>query len=260
MEYKEIIISLIKEFYKKYGINKFKEHDKWNLFLIRYYNFRLKLIPNVQWHIQVSPNVTDKINKKPELSVPLVNLMKKMSMGNDINPHQSKTFFNVDYHDMLFNDWGIHHLHLNNDKKNEGDYFVNRSGPLLFVRFYKNCAYLIDILNHSDNDVWANKNMINIIQQNWPKTIESSLIKNAEFTVDYNDHEIFSLRSKGITTGLNINGKSYILLGHGFACSGDNMMATRMANEVQRWCHKNEDLLNTNPDLFKQNIKKQLYL
>jgi hypothetical protein len=44
----------------------------------------------------------------------------------------------------MLNDWGIHHLHLGTKiSKNTG--FVERTGPLLFVKFEKNVAYFIGV-------------------------------------------------------------------------------------------------------------------
>lgn len=47
--------------------------------------------------------------------------------------------------------------------------FVNRTGPVLFARFDEQNAYLINVWSHGN---WTNQDMIRIIHNNWPESIE----------------------------------------------------------------------------------------
>ncbi|NOQ25427.1 MAG: hypothetical protein GQ564_08695 [Bacteroidales bacterium] len=95
-----------------------------------------------------------------EYKIALDTIIDKVRSGIELNPYQSKQSFNSDYDDGLFNDWGIHHLHLSNKLKNESDYFMERSSKLLFVKFTMTKAYFIDIYSHNEKPLWGKKDLI----------------------------------------------------------------------------------------------------
>jgi len=74
------------------------------------------------------------------------------------------------------------------------------------------------------------------------------------------DAQIGKLRKHGHLFGINVDGVGYLLLGHGQASSGDNMMAGRMANAVWYWVGQQQDLLASNPAGFRQELKNKLGL
>ncbi len=159
--------------------------------------------------------------------------------------------------DLLFNDWGIHHLHLRSDKENPSDYFNGRTGLLLFVKFTIDTAYFLDIKSHDD---WSNTDFIRIIQRNWPEIIADREIPNTQWSPNFNDEKIGILRKKGYLFGINVDEKAYLILGHGRTSSGDNAMAIRLANEVWRWVGENKHLFDTNLDTFKLGLNEQLHI
>ncbi len=256
MTHQTILIEILESFFKQFEI-KYKKHDKEHLMLTRYYNFRLKYIDLGQRQIRVSKELSEKISAHPNKNA-IFDIFTLTIKGLDINPYQSKESFNADYHDLLFNDWGIHHLHLSNEKKKPTDYFHTRTGDLLFVRFTNEVAYFLDIKSHKDKNVWSDTDLIRIIQKNWADTIADKEVPNVKWTPDLNDEEIGILRKKGYLFGVNVDDKAYLLLGHGQASSGDNMMAGRMADETWRWVGDNKHLLGTDLALFKSRLREQL--
>ena len=68
------------------------------------------------------------------------------------------------------------------------------------------------------------------------------------------------MRSKGLTFSINVDDKTYLMLGHGYSVSGDNGTANRMANEVIRWIGRNLEIYNSDAATFKKLLKKQMAL
>src|SRR5258705_6992307 len=138
-----IVIQILEIFFEQFDI-KYKRHDRTSLWLTRYFNFRLKYIILGQRQLRVSKELSKKISTHLYQSS-IFDIFTKTARGHDLNPYQSKDSFNADFHDRLFNDWGIHHLHLSSDKKKPTDYFNNRTELLMFVRFTNEIAYFLDI-------------------------------------------------------------------------------------------------------------------
>lgn len=256
MTHHTILTEILEDFFYQFGI-KYKKHDREDLMLTRYYNFRLKYIILGKRQIRVSNELSKKISIYPNKDV-IFDIFTRTIKGFDINPYQSKEAFNADYHDRLFNDWGIHHLHLSNEKKKPTDYFHTRTGDLIFIRFTDDIAYCLDIKSHNDKNVWSDTDLIRIIQKNWAETIADREVPNVKWSPELNDEEIGILRRKGYLFGVNINNKAYLMLGHGQASSGDNLMAGRMADEVWRWIGKNKHILDIDPIQFKTELKERL--
>jgi hypothetical protein len=254
--HEKIVIQLIENFFKFFGI-KYSSHDSASLWMIRYFNFRLKYIGVERRTVFFSKQICDKIIQNP-LQKNFDKLAGKVMDGADLNPYQSKKSFDSDFHDDLFNDWGIHHLHLSNSKINPTDFFYDRTGPLLFVKFTETAAYFIDIQHHKDKNVWSNTNLIRILQNSWPTLLKDREVPNTKFNPDFSDEDIGTLRRKGYTFGINVDNKSYMMLGDGYSSSGDNGRSVSKANEVWRWIGKNKDFLLIDEDFFVAGLKQKL--
>lgn len=90
----------------------------------------------------------------------------KVSSGQNLNPHLSRNLLDLDYNDLLLNDWRIHHFHLSTILDPSG--FVTRTDPLLFAMVTDTDFYMIDVMHHDD---WANERLIEIVHNNWPDVI-----------------------------------------------------------------------------------------
>ncbi|SMO54078.1 hypothetical protein SAMN06265171_102422 [Chryseobacterium rhizoplanae] len=258
-EVEKVINEILSDFYLKMDV-KYTTHSSINLSLVRYFNFRLKYIDQVPRKIMISKELLESLENNKNLNIlSLLHIFNRTERGLDLNPFQSKQSFNSNVHDRLFNDWGIHHLHISHKKNLENEFFNKRTGPLLFVRFTDDTAYFIDVKSHHDKDVWSTKDFIRILKNNWPQSIERF---EAGFRIypDLDDSDIGTLRKNGYLFGINVDEKSYILLGHGQATSGDNLMATRLAGNIWRWVGQNISLVQNNKTLFKFELLKQLCL
>src|SRR5579862_9671134 len=90
------------------------------------------------------------------------NLTKYLSKGILRSPVKMPDEKRADI-DLLLNDWGVHHLHLSSIVEPDG--FVKRDGPLLFVSFTEDAAYLIDTMKHGD---WCREHVLEVLANEWP--------------------------------------------------------------------------------------------
>jgi hypothetical protein len=254
----DLVVKMIEDFFKKYGI-KYSKYEKKRNWVQRYFNFRLKYIGLSKRTLKISRELLSKLATCPSRDA-FYEILYNAGEGKDLNPYQSKGAFNSDVHDCLFNDWGIHHLHLSNTKKKPTDFFYDRSDYLVFVRFTDDTVYFLDIQRHKENDVWSKRDFLRIIQRNWPESIADKVVPGVQWDPDLNDNEIGTLRKKGYLFGVNIDEKAYLLLGHGQMSSGDNFMATTMADNLSRWIEANKHLCDTDIEGFKSRLKEKLYL
>jgi len=106
------------------------------------------------------------------------------------------------FKDYLLNNWDIYHLHLCDDMPN----CRNRKKELLFVKFYENDVYFIDIKDHNS---FSSKELVEIIHNNWSQIIKYSKVENI---IDIqprieNDKDIFDLWKDGINVFIPVYDK-----------------------------------------------------
>lgn len=102
-----------------------------------YLNFLRRRVPPVPRKVFVA----SEFSCPQDLQAGLYVVRGKIESGQDLSPHLSSRLKTLEYHDMLLNDWGIHHLHLGTMLKQNG--YVERTKFVLFVRFLPAFAYLI---------------------------------------------------------------------------------------------------------------------
>lgn len=130
-------------------------------------------------HRRVSP-VPRAVHEASGLSCPSEHLAalgairEKALRGEDLNPHLSRALKDIDYSDVLLNDWGIHHFHLGLNPERDG--FVERTGPLLLAIVKPSAIYFLDVLEHG---CWALRRLLSIAHYNWPEILEPHRLKGA---------------------------------------------------------------------------------
>jgi len=137
--------------------------------------------------------ISKELSCPPQYQSAFHTIRKKAEEGGDLVPHLSKQILNSNYQDQLLNDWGIHHLHLGNSIDHTG--FIERTGPLLFARITESEFFAIAILNHG---AWTDRSLLQIIYNNWPKSISQYLLKNMRLTQEATPDEHRKLRAAGV--------------------------------------------------------------
>lgn len=144
--------------------------------------------------------------------------------------------------DLLFAEWGVHHLHLSTEPHHRKQEFVERTDDVLFAVFQESDAYLLGIYRHPEHDNWAAEEIFAVMVRNWP---EAGLVHESPFVTglsqEYSDDDRLELRNFGVNTGLKIDGKVYSP-GFGMSLDGTPLLAVKEAQQVM-WeldqCRKN---------------------
>ncbi|HYD51134.1 MAG TPA: hypothetical protein VEA99_00855, partial [Gemmatimonadaceae bacterium] len=164
-----------------------------------------------------------------ELSARRLSLMERRGLkaverlsesGGNLNPFLSKRIKDLEYNDLLLNDWGIHHMHLDVDSPGKGG-FVHRSGPLLFARVEADDLYLIDVLGHEPRTNFANDSLLRTLHANWPQILEPRRLVGVRVPTDlFTPDERLTLRRKRLSVADAIGDAVFLPLGGGSVSSG----------------------------------------
>jgi hypothetical protein len=182
----------------------------------------------------------------------------KIEAGIDITRHQSKKVFDPLYNDLLLNEWIIQHIHLSKTKSQKGQRFYDRSKYLLFAMFNETQAFFIDIREHKEEHLFAKKEFLEIVLNNWPSLLTPYLGEDVTYR-EYSDADIDILRRKGYALGATvINGKSIINPGIGVTCSGHNMLVVGKANDIVRYLHESSEEIEKNVAEIKEALSEEV--
>lgn len=160
----------------------------------------------------------------------LSEFVEKVKKGVDLTPFQSQKIKLSAYNDLLLNDWDIQHFHLS--RRYRGDGFVSRSKYQVFARVTDETVYMIQIYRHDAEDLYSKIEMVRILRDNWPETVERFHMENvAELTEKMNDHQYGLLRDAHAMTFVEL-GKNqvYFPFGGGYMSSGYSASALRQAD------------------------------
>ncbi|MFF2499061.1 hypothetical protein [Peribacillus sp. NPDC058075] len=181
-------------------------------------------------------------------------LEEKIIKGEHIWPHLSRKLKDLDYNDDLLNDWGIHHLHLG--EKVESDGYIKRTGLVLFARFDKSNAYLIDVMDHHS---FTKQKMIKVIHRNWPDSIENFRLKgvhkqNSKLT----DDNIASFRKSGVLSLIEVEpGVVYAPPGMGLTTAKTSVQIGTEVDFYTKRIRQFENHVRSNVGKFAQAAKKK---
>lgn len=165
-----------------------------------------------------------------EYKIALSEFEEKVKVGADLTPFLTEKLQEADYHDLLLNDWNIHHFHLSRRFRDDG--LVARSNYLIFARVTADIVYMIQIYDHNAEDVFSQKEMIRILRDNWPETIDRYHIHGArELSEHYNDHEYGMIREGGMQTFVELGeNEVYGLMGGGYASNGASLEVVQQSD------------------------------
>ncbi|XMB66698.1 hypothetical protein RI065_10415 [Mycoplasmatota bacterium zrk1] len=140
--------------------------------------------------------------------------------------HHSKKIDNLNVNDLMFNEWGVVHLHLGVESDSNDPRFVQRTGPLLFVLLSDKEAYLIGVGKHGD---WTDSNILKTIYENWPQLIERNIVDAKGISYELTSAEHAGLRKENINAVLAFEsgGVKIYYTPIGIATSGDSIRDVR---------------------------------
>lgn len=153
------------------------------------------------------------------------NIIKFFKKGKSIKPYLNKDVKHIFKKncpkDFLLNDWDLYHLHLGELKPNAK--FCDRTKYVLFCKITESDVYLIQILDHTEDNSFACTQLLTIIRDNWIEQYNVHKLNGVlGMEREFSDIEYRKLREAGVCTILNINGDYCISPNMGIASSGDS--------------------------------------
>lgn len=222
-----------------------------------YFNFKHKIIQRRVRAVEFSAGLNAKADSLKVGGVLRI-IERRFKEGGDVNPFLSKGAFRPEDHDYLLNDWRIHHLHLNAAKKHPRDYFNARAPWLLFVHVTNETAFFIDIRSHSENYVFAQRDLLRIVRDNWPALDQKFRVGGEKMKVYpvMGEADIATLRKKGYMFFTQVDDYAY-MPGLGSATSGFSMEASREMNEFHRQLFKIHSYAQENEKEILETLSQQ---
>jgi len=196
----------------------------------RWANLQLKLIRMAPRRVHKSARLLSR-TIPTETTEALVLVEKKCTGGRDLNPHLTKRLLRPDATDYLFADWAIHHLHLSTQM--DGPTFMKRSGQLLFAIFTEVDAYFIDIRPHGQNYVFAQKELLETVHDEWPHLLRPFRLQGVvdiSPSID-NPKRIHIMRRAGLMLMHKCRDAVYTPMGGGMTTAATS---ARVVDEVDR--------------------------
>lgn len=190
----------------------------------------------------------------------LQDIEEKLKQGEDISPYLSKDADKL-VNDLMFNDWGVIHLHLGKELEENGQY-IKRTGPLLFLYFKEDNAYLINIFPHQN---WTKKEVLQIMYSNWPELIKPYIMTGVQgLEPGYSESQHLKLRKKGYNVMLELedeNGEKFAMIppGMGIASSGDPVQDVKKYHQIIKQIRDIEEMIKSQSsiDVMEQAMNEQ---
>jgi hypothetical protein len=213
--------------------------------LLKLFTLQRKVIYPYKRTVEISQELQDKISNNYQHHKEILKLKKMMENAIDVNCHQSKNLFNYHVHDKLVYDWNIYHLHLSFEKL-PNQYFTKRTKLVLFIYIDREKALFIDNVKHPPHDTFADKKLLEIIDNNWSDILQE-VNTIVDLTHNLSTKERFKLRKHNINEGIvKVNGKFIFSPGLGQAASGHSITEVMKFNDFNRWIKSNEKEINSN--------------
>ncbi|AUX31909.1 MULTISPECIES: hypothetical protein [Sorangium] len=217
------------------GIEVSDDLSPWDIAL-RYFDFQMRMIPIKPRSVVRSTELSERA-LPDDLQAGVQAIVEDAVAGRDLSPYLSRQWKNMDRHDLLLKDWGVHHMHLGG-RRIDSSGIVKRGGPLLFSFPTADSLYLIDVLDHN---AFAAQRIVQILHDNWPQLIAHGKLPGISSIWPNDDETRRKLtrprRSKpnGPFFGMAVevsDGTAYGAIGGGYVTTGHSLDAVRRANAL----------------------------
>lgn len=170
----------------------------------------------------------------PTVASDYAKLKAAFHAGDDVNLYLSTTMAELDYDDMMLNDWGIYHFHVGPGRPAKVAGYSDRTSLLLYAYVTSSDVYCINFLPHNH---WSDSQLLRIIHNNWPQAIARYRQSNMTgLSYKGTDEERLERRKHGILSFIEVEpGVFYYPPGGGYASSGTSIRAVISANYYKRW-------------------------
>lgn len=157
----------------------------------------------------------------------LDSLLRKMSAGEDLNPHLSRSVLrDANYDDALLNDWGMHHFHLGT--RLEADGFVERTNDVVFAIVHWDRVFVAGIGRHGE---WTAHRLIDAVEDNWPELLTPLALRGGS-RLSPEQHQLTRKSNVWAPTVLR-DGRPVIAPGGGYATSGRSVRVSMRVGRMR---------------------------
>ncbi|WP_446935796.1 hypothetical protein [Lysinibacillus fusiformis] len=216
--------------------------------LTAFFNLQDKTISIKRRSVHISKELREKNIEEPYESY-LKQIRNKFKNGKDINPHLSKMSVRPYQKDLLLYDWGIHHLHVNNNFDDKG--FIERSDYILFFIINEDNVYFIDVTKHKleDRTEFSQQNLLRIVKRNWPHLLTSIKGITGE---EIDDKEYKELRDGGAMSLIKVDGEVFAPMGGGYSTAKTSIVHTQKSDQIVMSLRHLEEDLKTRKSSLKE--------
>lgn len=243
MNFTHDLAMIAKENLKNLGI---KLPDEWcdHYVCVKYIEISQRMLyPQMPYEIVYSKELSEKISElKQEEFNSLQDIEKKLKTAQPLTCYMSKHIkaTATKKSDFMLKNWNIYHLHLHQKSKN-----------LLFMVIERDTAYFVDIKPHPRGAEWYDRNLLEIIDRNWPQllmyypgAVSITAIPNEQM------HDIL----KNKLVGVEINDKVVFPTNFGVAFSGDSNYAVAKVNGIFNQLREWEKYLKENEEQIREDV------
>lgn len=195
------------------------------------FNRHSKGVPQRPRKVNRTPLFIQKLGAlDPDMLSSAHTIITKIESGDDLSGHLSKGSVDAHSTDPLLADWGIHHLHISDQKKNASDAFYGRTGPVMFVRFGADEALLVDIYPHGKGypETWTREELLTEIHKTYPDLLEPFKLKGFDgMSSSVTEMQRKKLRAGGVFVPVEIDGNVYFPPGGGITSAKTSVNVQR---------------------------------
>jgi hypothetical protein len=161
----------------------------------------------------------------PQFAAGYAQLKNELENGIDVTARLSTRITKPAYKDMLLNDWGVTHFHVNL-RDPAGD--VKHENTILLAMIHDDIVYCIGFFPHR---AWTRIEYLEIMQRNWPQSLQHARV-HAAMAYEMTDDERAKMRDRKANVLTNVNGVVYGAIGGGYTAAGTSMRAHREADHA----------------------------
>lgn len=161
----------------------------------------------------------------------------ELETGVDLTARLSRQLRRIRFNDLMLNDWGLQHLHLDDINR------ANGTSEVLILLVRADDAYLIDVRHHGH---WADQDLVEIVHTNWPAAIAGYRQPHAlRLAHRLTDDERRTLRQKSGNAPIQTSdGTVYMAIGGGIVGTGANIRAVMWGDWLLRQTQAVSDYLD----------------
>ena len=258
MNFGKDLATVFRVILKEKGIHVGKDWDDYHV-VMNYMEIQRRWLydANVKFDIEVSKQLSEKIKFLSPLELQSYNdILVRMKTGQSLEPYMSRLIYNtnISKSDFLLKNWNIYHLHL--EKIGKENKFEGKSSNLLFFQLEGNVIYLIDIKPHPKGATWFDRDLLEIVFENWPNLLRYE--KGMKPTIDIPDNEIHK-GLKNMVVMISFHDGMLLPTNLGVATSGDSNWAVQFTDRIFNSFRIAEKELRDHEDEIKLEIFNQEY-